>query len=254
MAEGKRGFKIYADWKNWLAILTQEQKAQWVDWLFDYVNDLHPEMPKDQALLMACNMTRNALKIDLDNYYKKIEAGKKGGIATQLKQKQAKSSKVKQNEAQPSTLKQSQAKSSDMIRKDIDMICKDKICNDISLIEEENIDKLQDLIQAIEEMFNRCLTNAEAITIKEFSKTMSNESIIRDLTLYSDKQNPIAYMKKMIENAKIQEQVKPNNNEGTPQQPQLTKITCWMDAFKIAHDETYPQQLRDEAKQYLEKH
>ena len=103
-----------------------------------------------------------------------------------------------------------------MIRKDIDMICKDKICNDISLIEEENIDKLQDLIQAIEEMFNRCLTNAEAITIKEFSKTMSNESIIRDLTLYSDKQNPIAYMNKMIENAKIQNQIiQPQENSGS---------------------------------------
>ena len=118
-----------------------------------------------------------------------------------------------------------------------------------NLIKKENdsIDKLQDLIQAIEEIFSRCLTNAEAITIKEFSKTMSNESIIRDLTLYSDKQNPIAYMKKMIENAKIQEQVKPYNNEGTPQQPQ-TSGSAWLDNWKKA------MKGDKEAEEYLKKH
>ena len=201
MAEGKRGFKIYADWKNWLSILTTEQKAQWVDWLFDYVNDLHPEMPKDQALLMACNMTRNALKIDLDNYYKKIEAGKKGGIASQLKQKQAQSSKAKQNEAKPSTLKQNKAKPSDMIRKDIDMICKDKICNDISLKEEnDNIEQLQNFMAELEEMKGRSLTNKDSqLAIKIFND-YGYKTGLYEIKKNIDKENAIAYTYKVLYN------------------------------------------------------
>ena len=225
MAEGKRGFKIYADWKNWLSILNQEQKAQWVDWLFDYVNDLHPEMPKDQALLMACNMTRNALKIDLENYYKKIDAGKKGGIASQLKQKQAKESKAKQNEAQSSTIKQTEAKSSDMIRKDIDMICKDKICNDMThKREEESINALQLLINEIESMFGRCLTIYETETIKDLANRYTSKQILDEVKENSDKQNPIAYIKKKIENAKIMEQIKPIEEESSG--------SSWLDTFE----------------------
>lgn len=255
MAEGKRGFKIYADWKNWLSILTKEQKAEWVDWLFDYVNDLHPEMPNDQALLMACNMTRNALKIDLENYYKKIDAGKKGGIASQLKQKQAKESKAKQNEAQSSTIKQTEAKPSDMIRKDIDMICKDKICNDMTSIniEEDNIETLQQLIMMIEcNIYSHNLSNADTETIRNISdKGYSYNSIYRDLKNYKDKgiKTPITYMKKALENAKIQEQVKPKQMD---QEQKTYEINSWLDAFNIYYDEEAPQYIRDKAKKYME--
>ena len=231
MAEGKRGFKIYADWKNWLSILTKEQKAEWVDWLFDYVNDLHPEMPKDQALLMACNMTRNALKIDLENYYKKIDAGKKGGIASQLKQKQAKQSKAKQNEAQTSTLKQNEAEPSDMIRKDIDMICKDKICNDttsnnVREDEELQIEILKSLIQEIELRFNRCLTIYETTTIKDLFKNFTASQILQEIDNYKDKENPIAYIKKKIENSTIKEKV-----YQPPQEEEETTGSAWLDNF-----------------------
>lgn len=225
MAEGKRGFKIYADWKNWLSILTQEQKAEWVDWLFDYVNDLHPEMPKDQALLMACNMTRNALKIDLENYYKKIEAGKKGGIASQLKQKQAKQSKAKQNEAQTSTLKQNEAKPSDMIRKD--MIRNDMICNDIlsKKIEDGNINTLKQLIELIEtEIYLKPLSNIDYTTLQDFhSKGYSYDSIYRDLENYKKNgiNDPIRYYKKALENAKIQDQ-----------EEKKSSGSKWLDEFK----------------------
>ena len=251
MAEGKRGFKIYADWKNWLSILTQEQKAEWVDWLFDYVNDLHPEMPKDQALLMACNMTRNALKIDLENYYKKIDAGKKGGIASQLKQKQAKQSKAKQDEAQTSTLKQNEAKPSDMIRKDIDMICKDKICNDnthINVREEESINVLQNLIQEIEKRFNRVLTIYETTTIQDLAKSFTATQILNEIEANMDKEKPINYIKSKLEHATIQRPIKEEEKKTT----YPTEINCWLDAWKISVSDEAPQYLKEKAKAYME--
>ena len=66
--EGKKSFVLYCDWWDWLECLTQEQKAKWVDWLFAYVRDLQPEMPKDQALMMACKYTKSQLKEDLVKY------------------------------------------------------------------------------------------------------------------------------------------------------------------------------------------
>ena len=73
MAEGKKSFIVYTSWKIWLDGLTTEQKGQWLEWMFDYCNDLHPNYPKDQAVKIACMMSQDTLKRDLKKYEERKE-------------------------------------------------------------------------------------------------------------------------------------------------------------------------------------
>ena len=77
MAEGKKSFIVYTSWKIWLDGLTTEQKGQWLEWMFDYCNDLHPNYPKDQAVKIACMMSQDTLKRDLKKYEFKVESIKR---------------------------------------------------------------------------------------------------------------------------------------------------------------------------------
>lgn len=233
----KRGYKIYANWRNWVKLLTTEQKAYWVDWVLDYINQEEKEIPNnDQALAMAINMTKNALDVDMAFYLKKENAGKKGGITTQLKQRKTKSSTLKQNEAEESTNKQVKA---DMIRQDKiskDMISNDMVCNDISSnnnMDEDEKEKTKTLIRDLEEMFGRNLTGDEAIIITDFSKTMSNETILRDIKMYKENniKYPISYMKTLVDNAKTNRALKPvfiDKQEETHNDNELTGCE-WLD-------------------------
>ncbi len=223
MAEGKKSFILYCDWWDWIECLTQEQKAKWVDWLFAYVRDLKPEMPKDQALMMVCKYTKQQLKEDLvkyENKVKSIENARKSN-------RNHTENKLKSNSNQ---LEINSVNVNDNVNVNVnDNVCVNTHNNNACACEEENINTLQSLIQEIETLFNRCLTNAEATTIREFKeKGFTDESIIRDLGVYADKQNPIAYMKKMIENAKIQEKV---YKEETPPQEEISGSE-WLDNFK----------------------
>ena len=127
------------------------------------------------------------------------------------------------------------------IEKDINIdIDSDKsLSNSACACEEEQINNLKELIQMIETTFNRNLTNAEYITLQEFKeKGMTNESIIRDLKTYSDKTNPIAYMKKMIENATLHYKPNPPQEEERDEEHyryvngrKLVRKSKWLDNF-----------------------
>lgn len=73
MAQGKKSFVVYTSWKIWLDGMTKEQKGDWIDWMFDYTNDLNPELPQDQVVKMACLMCMETLKRDLKKYEDKVE-------------------------------------------------------------------------------------------------------------------------------------------------------------------------------------
>lgn len=112
--------------------------------------------------------------------------------------------------------------------------------------ENNSIESLENLINELEMLKGCILTPKESTQLSKLYDDFGYTKVLNEMKKNSDKDNIIAYTFKVLYN--------PIQKEETPQQPQLTKITCWMDAFKIAHDETYPQQLRDEAKQYLDKH
>ena len=73
MAEGKKSFIVYTSWKMWLDGLTKEQKGIWLDWMMDYCNDLNPDYPQDQAVMIACMMAKDTLKRDLKKYEERKE-------------------------------------------------------------------------------------------------------------------------------------------------------------------------------------
>lgn len=82
MAEGKKGFVLYADQKELFDQLTNEKAGELIKHIFSYVNDEDPES-KDIIINLAFTPIKQQLKRDLDKYEKRAsnsrENGKKGG-------------------------------------------------------------------------------------------------------------------------------------------------------------------------------
>ena len=73
MADGKKSFIVYTSWKLWLDALSDSQKGQWLEWMFNYCNDLNPSYPEDKAVEIACRMAQDTLKRDLKKYEARVE-------------------------------------------------------------------------------------------------------------------------------------------------------------------------------------
>ncbi len=72
MAEGKKAFVVYTNWKEYIDDLTNEQVGTWTRWMFDYCNDKwldkEIEYPADAAVKVLCKLTKDILKTDLTKY------------------------------------------------------------------------------------------------------------------------------------------------------------------------------------------
>lgn len=107
MANGKKSFIAYVDWKETFDSLPDEKAGILIKHLFAYVNDENPET--DDILIKAVFANiKHTLKRDLKKYeaikVKRSESGKMGGIRSGQSRKQneaneANDSYVKQNEA-----------------------------------------------------------------------------------------------------------------------------------------------------------
>ena len=206
MAEGKKSFILYCDWWDWIECLTQEQKAMWVDWLFAYVRDLKPEMPKDQALMMVCKYTKAQLKEDLlkyENKVKSIENARKSN-------RNHTENKLKSNSNQ---LEINSVNVNDNVNVNVN---DNDICvnthNNICACEEAQISNLEGLIKELEQLYGRCLTNMEQAQIELLSKKYDSKFIIAELKDNLDKTNPIAYISKKLQN-KVKVEDDFENNE-----------------------------------------
>ena len=77
MAENKKAFVVYTDWKKYIDDLTDIQIGKWTRWMFEYCNDkwkdkdTQIEYPKDTAVKMLCLLTKDILKRDLKKYEEK---------------------------------------------------------------------------------------------------------------------------------------------------------------------------------------
>lgn len=227
--EGKKSFIAYCDWLDLIEDLEDAEAGQVLKWLLNYVNDKEPTPPSEKHLKIVCKVMKSQLKEDLEKWKETIEikreAGRKGGLA--------KSSNAKQNLAQPSTSKQDLANQAVYVN-DNDNVSDNVIYGNKLPVynnmreEEENISNLQNLLEQIETLFGRCLTIYETTTIKDLSSKFSETQIISEIKANTDKENPIAYIKKKIENAKIQEKV---YKEEIPLQ-EKTSGCEWLDNFK----------------------
>ena len=77
MAENKKAFVVYTDWKKYIDDLNDTQIGKWTRWMFEYCNDKWKdkndeiEYPKDTAVKMLCLLTKDILKRDLKKYEEK---------------------------------------------------------------------------------------------------------------------------------------------------------------------------------------
>jgi len=82
MAEGKKGFILYADQKEIFEQLSDQKAGQLIKHIYRYVNDENPKS-KDAILNLAFTPIKTQLKRDLKHWedirQKRAEAGKKGG-------------------------------------------------------------------------------------------------------------------------------------------------------------------------------
>lgn len=80
MAENKKAFIVYTDWKKYIDDLNDKQVGQWIRWVFEYCNDKWKnkdsqiEYPKDATVKMLCLMTKDVLKRDLRKYESKVDS------------------------------------------------------------------------------------------------------------------------------------------------------------------------------------
>ncbi len=77
MAENKKAFVVYTDWKKYIDDLEDVQIGEWTRWIFEYCNDKWKdkdsqiEYPTDAAVKMLCLLTKDILKRDLKKYEEK---------------------------------------------------------------------------------------------------------------------------------------------------------------------------------------
>lgn len=254
MAEGKKSFVLYTNYidlldgyqedDEYIEGMTDEEAGKWIKTIFRYVNDREFTIPNE--IRQAFILVRKDLKQDLKKYQAKVKSMENARKSNRNHLE----NKLKSNSNQLEI----NSDNDNVNDNDNDNVNED---NNIYVIshkkEEDNIETLQQLILMIEcNICSHNLSNADAELIKNISdKGYSYNSIYRDLKNYKDKgiKTPIIYMKKALENAKIQEQVKPKQEE---QEQKTYEINCWLDAFNIYYDEEAPQYIRDKAKKYME--
>ncbi|WP_310560375.1 DUF6291 domain-containing protein [Flavobacterium sp.] len=87
MAENKKSFVAYADWKSTFGMLTDEEAGKLVKHLLAYVNDENPKI-EDRIILMAFEPMKLQLKRDLDKYEVVKEKRSKAGLKSAEMRKQ----------------------------------------------------------------------------------------------------------------------------------------------------------------------
>jgi len=100
MAEDKKSFVAYADWKTQFNLLSDDEAGRLIKHIFSYVNDENPEFEASERLLtIAFEPIKMQLKRDLKKYElikdKRSKVGKKGG----LKSGEVRAESTNQNEA-----------------------------------------------------------------------------------------------------------------------------------------------------------
>ena len=124
MANGKKSFIAYVDWKETFDSLPDDKAGKLIKHLFAYVNDEYPQTDDILITAVFANI-KQTLKRDLRKYEdikrKRVESGRIGGIKSgeargkQNEANEASASKTKQNEAKRSKTKQNEANEAVML-------------------------------------------------------------------------------------------------------------------------------------------
>ena len=87
MAEGKKSFQLYTDLIDFVngsnvhnvevEPMTDEEAGRLFKWILEYVNDLHPPIPKDIKYVVA--IVKRQLDDDLESWKKQCEVNRRNG-------------------------------------------------------------------------------------------------------------------------------------------------------------------------------
>lgn len=109
MAEGKKGFVLYADYRGVICKLTDVKAGRLFKHIMMYVNDENP-VTEDEVIELVFEPIKQQLKRDLEKWKHKSEVrselGKQGGLKSGEKRRQSKQNEA--NEAIASNLKQNE--------------------------------------------------------------------------------------------------------------------------------------------------
>lgn len=202
--EGKKSFIAYCDWLDLIEDLEDAEAGQILKWLLNYVNDKEPTPPSEKHLKIVCKVIKSQLKEDLEKWKETIEikreAGRKGGLATQ--------SKNKQNQAEPSTTKQSQANQA--VYDNVNVNDSDNVIygNKLPVYnntheEEENIEALKNFLTEIETMMNKAITGKNCDIACKMYEKYGKDKALYEIKNNLDKNSPILYAYKVLENEKV---------------------------------------------------
>ena len=226
MAEGKKSFIAYCEWYELIDDLEDDEAGKVCKWLFRYVNDKQPDFPSEKHLKVICKVMKSQLKTDLvkweDERLKRSEAGKKG-----MAVRWQKDNNVITNDNKNNSVINDITKITDNVNDNVNVyvndMCDKSHNNNACVREETQINDLKSLIAELEKTLNRCLTIYETETISNLSEKYSNKQILDEIIENKDKNQPIAYIKKKIENARIMDQ--------PIKEKQELNSSTWLDEF-----------------------
>lgn len=80
MAKDKKGFQLYTDQRDIIQDCSLEEKGLVLDWIFSYVNDENPEIPKDRYLKNVIEQFKKTFKRDLLKWEEKCRKNSINGL------------------------------------------------------------------------------------------------------------------------------------------------------------------------------
>lgn len=205
MAEGKKAFIVYTNWKNYTDIMTNEQAGQWIKWCLDYCNDLEPKYPEDATAKMLCVMCKDILKADLKKYEEKRERFKK--IGKQFNndiEKEIVNDTENGNQERES--KTDSVISNKLIVNSNKLIVDDNSSNNIEG-EELQIEIIKSFMQQLEELFNGKISPKNRDIAIKMCETYGSKTALNEIKRNIDKTNPINYANTILQNQNIDKKI-----------------------------------------------
>ena len=230
MAEGKKSFIVYTNWKQYADEMTDEQLGKWHRWCLDFCNDLDPVMPDDPTVKIAILMCKGILERDLAKYKAKAERFEKVGkqYNNDTENEEKKKPKTETENGNRKQQPKSVCDNSNMLLVNSNKLLVDDKSSQINacVCEDEYIQKLKDFMHQLEFMFGRCLTDENREFAREMYDKFGYDTTMENINKYQETKNPIKYAHSVLF----------NTGKTIYEAPQEEKIkdsgSSWLDKFE----------------------
>lgn len=183
MAEGKKSFVLYCDWKKYTDNLTNEQAGIWIKWAIEYCNDLNPDLPQDQAVQMLIILSKDQFKKDLIKYYGRQDRMNKINENKRFQKEQDTISQRNQNEID--------SVKCNMLNDKCNMLYKEE--NITTKEEKENIYTLTRFLEELQQLLGYAITGKKGDIACKLYEEYGYKTAMYEIKKNIDKKSPIGY-------------------------------------------------------------